>query len=123
MRGAIWALAAGLAACRPGSVAERAAALPELCEDYCAQRVMCVADGWAKNDAQVCRQMCANEERYAMPGACGEASFALLECMAALTCEELPRAVEGLAQADASVGCYAEQVEQRELCSFEIVQP
>jgi hypothetical protein len=110
------------AACRPGAVAERSEMLPALCEDYCPRRVTCVGDGFAKNDALVCTQMCVREERYVSAGACGEASFALLECMAALTCEELPLAVDALAQGDESVSCYAEQVDQRELCTFEIVR-
>lgn len=111
-----------LAACRPREDDERAALVPALCEELCARRVTCVDDGWAKSDPEVCTAMCVNEDRYSLANICGEASFAVLECMTALTCEELPLAVSALAQGDESVACYAEQVEQRERCSFLIVQ-
>jgi hypothetical protein len=109
------------AACRPGTDAERAAELRGLCEDYCPRRIECVADGWAKGDVEVCTRMCVNEERYALATACGEASFALLECMAAVACEDLPAAVAGLVS-DGTADCFEEQEAQREACSFEIVR-
>jgi len=106
------------AACRTGTVAERSEMLPELCEDYCPRRVECVADGWASDDVAVCTRLCTGEERYVLDNECGAASFALLECMAALTCEELPGAAVALANGDEAAGCYAEQAEQRERCTF-----
>lgn len=109
------------AGCRIGSDAERAAEVQGLCEDYCARRVECVADGWAKGDALLCTQMCASEERYALANECGEASYAALECMSALTCEELPAAVAGLA-GDGTAACHEEQAAQREACTFLIVR-
>jgi len=110
------------AACRPGLVEERRADLQMLCEDYCPRRVDCVDDGWAKHDVEACTRMCEDEERYLLDNACGTAAYALLECMAALTCEELPLAVDGLASNGRTAGCYDEQVEQRERCTFEIVR-
>jgi hypothetical protein len=107
------------AACRHrhGRGAQRDAA--GLCEDYCPRRVTCVGDGFANERRRWCaRAMCVRRGALRAGNACGEASFALLECMAALTCEELPLAVDALAQGDEAAGCYAEQVEQRELCTF-----
>lgn len=117
-----WLFVVLIGGCRTGAVAERSEMLPGLCEDYCSRRVTCVDDGFAKNDVEICDRMCASEERYVLANACGEASFALLECMTALTCEELPLAVDALVQGDETLPCYAEQVDQRELCTFEIVR-
>jgi hypothetical protein len=116
------ALALAWLACRPAPVEERREQLAQLCAEYCPLRVECVDDGWAKGEVSICTRMCVDEERYLFAGACGEASFALLECMATLTCAELPAAVAGLASSDEDSGCRAEQVAQRDECSFEIVR-
>jgi hypothetical protein len=78
------ALALAWLACRPAPVEERREQLAQLCAEYCPLRVECVDDGWAKGEVSICTRMCVDEERYLFAGACGEASFALLECMATL---------------------------------------
>lgn len=115
------ALVALFVACRPGLDEERREDLESLCASYCPDRIACVGDGWAKDDVDVCTQMCVREERYLIKNECGEASFAVLECMASLACEALPAAVVGLA-GDGSAACHDEQAAQREACSLQIVR-
>ncbi|MBA3549401.1 MAG: hypothetical protein H0T76_23245 [Nannocystis sp.] len=107
-----------LAACRHDLDAARAPLLRELCEGYCPDRVACVADGFFGGEVDTCVERCVGEERFLEDNACGEASFATLECLAALECAELPAAVQAAASSDESVGCRAELLEEQRVCDF-----
>lgn len=107
-----------LSACRHDLDSDRASNLRELCETYCPERVACVDDGFVGGDVDTCVERCADEERFLEANACGEASFAALDCLAALDCVELPAAVQAAASNDASVGCRAELLEEQKLCDF-----
>lgn len=108
-----------IAACRPGVAEERAPQLRELCEAYCPQRIACVEDGFRGGDVDECVQLCVDDERFLEDGECGEAAFALLECLAATACADLPAAVRGVVGAGDSAPCYAENREQQDVCDFE----
>lgn len=112
-------LTLSLAACRAGAAEERAPQLRDLCEAFCPQRVACVADGFRGGDVELCVDLCVHDERYLEDNACGEASFALLECLAATACAELPAAVRGVVSDGESAACYAENREEQDLCDFE----
>jgi len=107
-----------LAACRHDLDADRAPMLRELCAAYCPDRIACVDDGFLAGDVDTCVERCADEERFLEDNACGEASFAALECLAGLACAELPAAVHGAASRDESIGCRAELLEEQEICDF-----
>ena len=105
-------------ACRQGLDSERAPMLRDLCETYCPDRIACVDDGFLEGDVDTCVERCAGEERFLEPNACGEASFAALECLAGLACSELPAAVRTVASNDESVGCHAELLAEQDRCDF-----
>lgn len=107
-----------LAACRPGVAEERAPRLRELCEAYCPQRIACVEDGFRGNDVDECVQLCVDDERLLEDGDCGEAAFALLECLAVTECADLPAAVHGVVSDGDGAPCYAENLEQQDVCDF-----
>ncbi len=104
-----------LLACRPRPVEERRAEVEDLCAEFCPQRVECVPDGYAQGDVEECERKCLGDERPLEDSACGEASLAALECLAATSCEALPAAIAGAA-ADAE--CHAELREQQDRCDF-----
>ncbi len=107
-----------LSACRHDLDSDRAANLRELCESYCPDRIACVDDGFVGGDVDTCVARCTDDERFLEANACGEASFAALDCLAALECAELPAAVQAAASNDESVGCRAELLEEQQLCDF-----
>lgn len=107
-----------LAACRHELDAERARMLPELCADYCPRRIDCVDDGFLEGDVDVCVERCSDEERYLEDNACGEAAFAALECLAGISCAELPIAVRSVASNTESIACRAELLKEQEICDF-----
>lgn len=111
------ALLLALAACRDRPVESRRDEVEALCDEFCPQRVDCVRDGWADNDVDDCVALCAADERLLEDNACGEASLAALECLAATACADLPAAVRASA-GDGSAPCYAELRAQRDRCDL-----
>ncbi len=107
-----------LVACRYEPDADRAPMLRELCAAYCPDRIACVDDGFLAGDVDVCVERCANDKRYLEDSACGEASFASIECLAGLTCGELPAAVRAAASNTESIPCRAELLEEKDVCDF-----
>lgn len=107
-----------LTACRYDLDGERALMLSELCESYCPDRIACVDDGLYKGDVDTCIERCAGEERMLEDNACGEASFAALECLAGLRCDQLPTAVRAVASNTETIACRAELLKQQDSCDF-----
>lgn len=105
-------------ACRPGLDSDRAPMLRDLCAAYCPDRVACVDDGFLAGDVDSCVERCSGEERFLEDNACGEAAFAALECLAGLTCAELPVAVRAVTSNTESIGCRAELLAERDACDF-----
>lgn len=107
-----------LVACRHDLDEGRAPMLRELCAAYCPDRVACVDDGFDQGDVDTCIERCVGEERYLEDNACGEAAFATLECLAGLSCGELPTAVRAAASNTESIPCRAEQLKEHDICDF-----
>lgn len=61
-----------------------------LCVDYCPRRIACVRDGWAGGSVQECVRQCGEPRLYERGGEPSEELIAQLECLAELSCEELP---------------------------------
>lgn len=107
-----------LTACRHDLDGERAPMLRELCEAYCPDRIACVDDGFVGGDVDTCVERCSGEERFLEDNACGEASFAALECLAGLRCDELPTAVRAAASNTETIACRAELLAEQDACDF-----
>ena len=107
-----------LTACRYDLDGERAPMLRELCESYCPDRIACVDDNFDDGDVDACIERCAGEERLLEDNPCGEASFAALECLAGLRCDQLPTAVRAAASNTETIACRAELLKQQDSCDF-----
>lgn len=66
-----------------------------LCVEYCPLRIACVKDGWAGGSVNECVRQCADERLYERGGEPSAELIGQLECLAALSCEELPATVAG----------------------------
>lgn len=66
-----------------------------LCDEYCPLRIVCVKDGWADGSVKECIRKCTDERLYERGGEPSAVLIGQLECLASLSCEELPSAVEG----------------------------
>lgn len=106
-----------LAGCRDGLVESRRADVEVLCAEFCPRRVACVPDGYAEGNPAECERKCREDERPLEDSACGEASYAALECLASVECENLAEAVHGVAGAGDSA-CFADLREQQDACDF-----
>jgi len=102
-------------ACRDQSVEARRADVEALCAEFCDQRIMCVPDGYAGGAVRECERKCVGDERPLEDSSCGEASFAALECLAVVACEDLTSAVSVV---DPDAACYAEVREQQDACDL-----
>jgi len=76
-------------------VADVEAHIEALCVEYCPLRIACVKDGWAGGSVNECVLQCADERLYERGGEPSAALIGQLECLAGLSCEELPATVEG----------------------------
>ncbi|HEY0138702.1 MAG TPA: hypothetical protein VGB85_31675 [Nannocystis sp.] len=104
-----------LAGCRDQPVEARRAEVETMCAQFCEDRIACVADGYATGSVQECERKCLGDERPLEDNACGEASFAALECLTAVACEDLAMAV---AAVDPDAACFAELRAQQDECDF-----
>ena len=76
---------------------------------------MRATDGYAGDAVRECERKCVGDQRPLEDSACGESSFAALECLAAVACEDLAAAVSAV---DPDAACYAEVRAQQDACDF-----
>lgn len=88
-------LGAGPGCEEPVAAADLRDHIEGLCLEVCPLRIACVKDGWADGDVKACVRECADLRLYERGGEPSEALIEQLECLALLTCEELPAAVQG----------------------------
>lgn len=106
-----------VSACRDKAVEERRADVEDLCAEFCDTRVACVPDGHAGGAVTECERKCVGDPRPLEDTACGEASFAALECLAAVACVDLPDAVTAVG-GHPDAACYAELRAQQDACEL-----
>ena len=106
-----------LAGCRDGLVDSRRADVELLCAEFCPRRVTCVPDGYAEGTPAECERKCREDERPLEDSACGEASYAALECLVKVDCAELAAAVSGVA-GGGDAPCFADLREQQDACDL-----
>ncbi len=106
-----------VSACRDKPVEERRAEVVDLCAEFCDTRVACVPDGHAGGDTVECERKCIGDQRPLEDTACGEASFAALECLAAVACVDLADAVAAVG-GHPDAACYAELRAQQDACDL-----
>ena len=104
-----------VAACRDQPVEARRAGVETMCAQFCETRIACVGDGYANGNVRECERKCIGDERPLEDNACGEASFAALECLTAVACEDLATAI---AAVDPDAACYAELRAQQDDCDL-----
>lgn len=66
--------------------------IKELCVDFCPKRIDCVDDNSFDGDLDACVRSCTEYKLYDRGGKCTDYLVSRLECLAALTCEDLPAA-------------------------------
>lgn len=96
---------APLAADGDEAVADVERYIGDLCVEYCPRRIACVRDGWAGGSVEECVRQCGEPRLYERGGEPSDVLIGQLECLAGLSCEELP------AEVRSGEACAAEPVD------------